>query len=209
MAATLPTPPPELPNPPSAPSREALLDNLDTLLERYLHLLDEYQAARQQLQKQLSAGYISLAQANFSAPRGVRYGRDCYDERMGGATRRVAVSTSDNRQTIKIEVPESTMGAADISPAAAITSKDDAEEPRQPEVHPADPTQPIQQEHPKPKNPITMFGILTPPALRAAQSSFVKAVEGPVPRLVELGARLRALEVEVGRARKALRKAEG
>lgn len=207
MAATLPTPPPELPNPPSAPSREALLDNLDTLLERYLHLLDEYQTARQQLQKQLSAGYISLAQANFSAPRGVRYGRDYYDERMG-ATRRV-VLTSNGQLAIKIETVESMTSAVDTSPAAATTFKDDAEEPRQREVHPADPAQPIQQGPPKLRDPITMFGILTPPALRAAQSSFVKAVEGPVPRLVELGARLRALEVEVGRARKALRKAEG
>ncbi|KAJ9641460.1 hypothetical protein H2199_005430 [Coniosporium tulheliwenetii] len=196
MAETLPTPPPELADPPSAPSRDALLDKLDTLLERYLCLLDEYQTARQQLQEHLSAGYISLAQANFNAPRSVRYGRDYYDSRMQ-ATRRVVVSTADNKQTIETKALESTASAADTSPPAANLHDPDAKETKQAESRDADPTQPTQQGKPQPKDPITMFGILTPPALRAAQSSFVKAVEGP------------GLEVEVGRARKALRKAEG
>lgn len=59
---------------------------------------------------------------------------------------------------------------------------------------------------PRQDDPIRWFGILVPPALRTAQSSFVRAVEGPVPRLVGLGAELRGLEVEIGRARKAVRK---
>ncbi|EOD44666.1 hypothetical protein UCRNP2_8619 [Neofusicoccum parvum UCRNP2] len=62
---------------------------------------------------------------------------------------------------------------------------------------------------PRPDDPIRWFGILVPPALRCAQSSFVRAVEGPVPRIVGLAAELRELEIEVGRARKAIRKSSG
>lgn len=64
-------------------------------------------------------------------------------------------------------------------------------------------------ETPKPKavDPIRMFGILVPPALRSAQASFRGAVDGPVVRLAEISGELRALEREIGRARKAVRRA--
>ncbi|KAF4310405.1 hypothetical protein GTA08_BOTSDO02220 [Botryosphaeria dothidea] len=58
----------------------------------------------------------------------------------------------------------------------------------------------------RPDDPIRWFGILVPPALRSAQSTFVKTVEGPVPKLVNLAAEMRELEIEIGRARKAIRK---
>lgn len=56
-------------------------------------------------------------------------------------------------------------------------------------------------------DPIRMFGILVPPALRSAQKSFAEAVEGPVVKLVGVQGQLRALEREIGRARKGIRKA--
>jgi vacuolar-type H+-ATPase subunit D/Vma8 len=64
---------------------------LDRLLEKYLTTLHEYQHARQTLSKNLSSGYLNLAQANRSATTGRRYGQDYYDERMQ-AKRRVAVT---------------------------------------------------------------------------------------------------------------------
>jgi hypothetical protein len=60
---------------------------------------------------------------------------------------------------------------------------------------------------PKVVDPIRMFGILVPPALRSAQSSFREAIDGPVMRLVAVTGQLRALERDIGRARKAVRKA--
>lgn len=60
---------------------------------------------------------------------------------------------------------------------------------------------------PKVADPIRMFGILVPPALRSAQLSFREAVDGPVIRLAAVTGELRALERDIGRARKAVRKA--
>ncbi|KAE8351492.1 hypothetical protein BDV28DRAFT_136986 [Aspergillus coremiiformis] len=64
-----------------------LLDSLDTLLERYLHLLDRHQKLQAELATTLSSGFLSLAQANYTCPPGRRYGADYYDERMKATTR--------------------------------------------------------------------------------------------------------------------------
>ena len=79
-------------------SKEAYVFSLNSLLERYLHLLDRYQILQQSLSQLLSRvrtdwlvmhttahtaqGYLSLAQANFSNPNHVRYGQEVYDDRM-------------------------------------------------------------------------------------------------------------------------------
>ena len=55
-------------------------------------------------------------------------------------------------------------------------------------------------------DPIHMFGVLVPQALRQAQGSFVKAVVGSVLRLVELDSEMRELEIEIRRTRKMLAK---
>ncbi|KAE8148551.1 hypothetical protein BDV25DRAFT_158132 [Aspergillus avenaceus] len=67
-----------------------LLQSLDTLLERYLHLLDRHQKLQAELASSLSAGFLSLAQANYTCAPGRRFGGDYYDERMK-ATRKVAL----------------------------------------------------------------------------------------------------------------------
>ena len=82
----------------------------------------------------------------------------------------------------------------DTSPTShADEGKDDAEE---------------EKDVTKPKivDPIRMFGILVPPALRAAQASFREAVDGPVASLAGVTGELRALEREIGRTRKSIRK---
>jgi hypothetical protein len=58
----------------------------------------------------------------------------------------------------------------------------------------------------KPTDPLRWFGILVPPALRTAQSTFVGAVEGPIPQLATVVRDLRAQEIEIGRVRKQIKK---
>lgn len=61
----------------------------------------------------------------------------------------------------------------------------------------------------KRKDPIRMFGILTPQALKMAQADAIKMVEEIVPELVKVDREMLALEIEVRRRRKWLVKAEG
>ncbi|PYH33044.1 uncharacterized protein BO87DRAFT_407687 [Aspergillus neoniger CBS 115656] len=103
--AQIPTPPasrPASPAPDSEPKQapvadapEDLLQSLDNLLERYLHLLDQHQKLQAELGSKLSSGFFSLAQANYTCPPGRHYGADYYDERMK-ATRRVTLQPPTN-----------------------------------------------------------------------------------------------------------------
>lgn len=65
-------------------------------------------------------------------------------------------------------------------------------------------------ERPKidPRDPIRWFGVLVPPPLRSAQSKFIAVVEGSVPQIVTLTKELRALEIDIGRIRKSIKKLE-
>lgn len=56
--------------------------------------------------------------------------------------------------------------------------------------------------------PLRWFGILVPPALRTAQSTFASAVEGPIPQLASLVKDLRKQEVDIARLRKQIKKLE-
>ncbi|GAB1320696.1 hypothetical protein MFIFM68171_10906 [Madurella fahalii] len=65
---------------------------IDSLLQRYLLLLDEYTTLRTTLSTLQADVFQSLARANFTAERGVRYyGQDYYDERMQ-AVRRLQIN---------------------------------------------------------------------------------------------------------------------
>lgn len=64
----------------------ALHAQLDDLWIRYLSLLDDYSSAQAAIKKQMSAGFFSLAQANFKSPDR-RYGQDFYDDRAVATTR--------------------------------------------------------------------------------------------------------------------------
>lgn len=67
---------------------EAETATIDTLLQHYLSLLDDYTAVRSTLNALQADVFQSLARANFSAERGIRYyGQDYYDERMQAARR--------------------------------------------------------------------------------------------------------------------------
>ncbi|KAI9846027.1 MAG: hypothetical protein M1838_001477 [Thelocarpon superellum] len=172
----------------SPPASEELSVVLDGLLERFLNLLDDYQLLRQQMSKGLSSGYLSIAQANFAAPSRVRYGQDHYDNRMQ-ALRRVSF----------LPKPSSTTSA----PIVSITT---APQPVQSEPHNpagaddrravADETQESKAEE-KGKDPLRWFGILVPPALRAAQQDFTTVLVEAVPRLVQAEREMHVVEEEI------------
>src|SRR2546429_5856786 len=88
----------EVPTPSQTPSFTSLiskpepvsLERLDSLLEAYLELLDEYTSLRTQLSKQFSEGFFALARANHTSNNlgsGRRYGEEGYDERMKAQSR--------------------------------------------------------------------------------------------------------------------------
>ncbi|KAI1742193.1 hypothetical protein F4680DRAFT_42626 [Xylaria scruposa] len=73
-------------------------DHIDSLLERYLHLLHEYTSLREELATLQMGMYQNIARANFAAERGLRFGQDHYDDRMQ-ASRRLAISCQSRDQT--------------------------------------------------------------------------------------------------------------
>lgn len=60
----------------------------------------------------------------------------------------------------------------------------------------------------KSKDPLRMFGILTPQALRTAQSEAVKLVEDIIPQIATVNAEMEKTEIEIRRKRKYKAKAE-
>ncbi|KAK3401072.1 hypothetical protein B0T20DRAFT_160291 [Sordaria brevicollis] len=81
----------------ASPSVESYNTQIDLLLTRYLSLLDEYTTLRSSLSSLQVDMYQNLARANFAAERGVRYGKDYFDERMV-AGRRVRVSSRNGER---------------------------------------------------------------------------------------------------------------
>jgi coiled-coil domain-containing protein 115 len=87
------------------------------------------------------------------------------------------------------------------------TGQDDTEPPSLEKLSFADflnkaPSKSTTETKSKPKDPLYWFGILVPPALRSAQSSFVGAVD-VIPKLVSVQEEMRIMEIEIRRARKA------
>jgi hypothetical protein len=92
-------------------------------------------------------------------------------------------------------------------PPPVEESKEKAEEDKDgPSVAPKEEEKMEEKAETKPVDPIRWFGILVPPALRSAQANFISAVEGPLPRVANLTKELRAIEIEIGRAKKTIRK---
>ncbi|KAM3512850.1 hypothetical protein MY11210_003480 [Beauveria gryllotalpidicola] len=168
---------------------EAANRTIDELLERYLGLVDQYAALRASLAAAQQATLQSLARANFSAPRGARYGPDQYDARMQ-ASRRVVIAVEEESGPPTFTVTEGAVGSggggeeegAGKDAAAVAAVRDD---------------------------PIRWFGVLVPQALRDAQSHARRAVQDVMPRLASVQAEMAHVEIEVRRARKRRAKASG
>ncbi|KAM3521348.1 hypothetical protein NHJ13051_006288 [Beauveria bassiana] len=174
---------------------EAADRTIDELLERYLGLLDQHATLRASLAAAQQDTLHSLARANFSAPRGARYGPDQYDARMQ-ASRRVVIVVEDKSAPPTFTVTEDDAvvgstregggggggGGEEGAGKDAAAARDD---------------------------PIRWFGVLVPQALRDAQSHARRAVQDVIPRLASVQVEMAHVEIEVRRARKRRAKASG
>ncbi|KAI1430844.1 hypothetical protein GGR50DRAFT_698591 [Xylaria sp. CBS 124048] len=206
-----------------------LQDHIDGLLERYLHLLHEYTALREELTALQTGIYQNIARANFAAERGVRFGQDYYDERMQ-ASRLLAISHPDQDDGAGEGVPCFTItnptaegSAADsqvpnppshhdevgaeptASNASSSSSQTDTDAQSKQDTAADKGTDAIPK---KPRDPLRWFGFFAPMALRQAQTQGIQAIERVIPRLASVSAEMAGVEIEVRRARKKRAKAE-
>ena len=161
--------------------------------------------------------YQSLARANFSAERGVRYGQDFYDERMQASKVVSAVYSEDGLAEFElVDLNATTTSEAaetkDIEEKLAQTKLGEEEQAHD-EEKTADEAGPDKASMPKvvtpskSRDPLRWFGILSPPSLRQAQSSSSKLVQTAV-KLSTVDAEMKGVEIEIRRARKRKVKSE-
>ncbi|RYP67296.1 hypothetical protein DL771_007314 [Monosporascus sp. 5C6A] len=201
---------------------------IDALLERYLHLLHEYTALREQLNALQAGMYRDIARANFAAERGMRYGSDHYDERMRASCRvAITTATTTSFETItweEEEEPDTTPPTPAPAPSAGLPpgtaagpSSDGGASEAEEEMKgdgvgvaedAAKAHRPEKKKEMRRRDPVRWFGLLTPMALRQAQAQSIRAVEQVIPRLVSVNAEMARVEIEVRRARKKRAKAE-
>lgn len=164
------------------PGKEDLIRSIDDLLEHYLHLLDQYQTLQKDIGHQSAAGFLSLAQANFSSPYRLRYGQDYYDERMK-ATTQVSVKASNPVFSVS-----DTTGTTGLDASMELESEKSG------------------GSQPQGTDPLRWFGILVPPPLKACQKEFEGAVRNVLPHLANVTNEMKEIEIEVRRTRKKLKK---
>ncbi|KAI6091175.1 hypothetical protein F4821DRAFT_212863 [Hypoxylon rubiginosum] len=178
-------------------------NHIDSLLARYLHLLNHYTSVREQLSGLQTAMYQDIARANFSAERGMRFGQDYYDERMQ-ASRRVEIIVDNEMGIPGFEI----ISAEDdrvSEPETRTTGDENTPSVDQAEENSEDASAKKQQQKQKKQqqtDPLRWFGLLTPPPLRQAQAQSISAVEQIIPDLVTVSAYMASVELEIRRARK-------
>ncbi|KAK2009188.1 hypothetical protein LZ32DRAFT_429207 [Colletotrichum eremochloae] len=207
-------------------------DHVDSLLERYLVLLDEYTTLRERLGKVQASMYQNIARANFSADRGIRYGPDYYDERMRAS--RVLDISADDRGVPHFEIAKPA-DAMTLSKTADMEAEVETCEARGQKVigrapgggdealhdesettsadrfkdeNGAEKEERTSKHRNKSNDPLRWFGILAPLPLRQAQTLSVQAVQDIIPQLASVDAEMKDMEIEVRRARKRRAKAE-
>ncbi|KAG4431476.1 hypothetical protein IFR05_013048 [Cadophora sp. M221] len=232
---------------------QALSDEIESLLVRYLQLLDEYTSLHNHLSSVQSSVYTDIARANFQAERGVSYGRESYDTRVmrPGRLCRVTGDAEDGTAVFEIgkmvtSAGEEKIGVGDtgkkVDSEGAGKTEVNTEDGEEKDGHTTTQTQDIEEgmenitiqteatddpntqdkadkegkdkESPKVTNPhddksstqtpdpLRMFGFSIPSALRIAQSSSIQIVESSIPRLATISLQMRALEIQIRRARK-------
>lgn len=200
---------------PNTSSPSDLVLQIDTLLETYLENLDQYTKLRDQLSKDLSNGFLSLAHANKNTTMGRRYGEENYDERIKAG--RIVKIDSQRLHSPQEESEKKAEEPTDSAPKDDnIPSNPDfqnthpsssSEEPipsfKVLSLYPPTSTSPSpsQSWQPHPKNPINQFSPLPPPPLRAAQNFFTSAVADSIPELLNVTEKMRYLEESIGALR--------
>ena len=214
------------------PKLDKLHDHLDSLWVTYLNHLDAYNSAQKLLQKHMSAGFLSLARANFNARNGVRrYGQDYYHERAI-ATSRVTISAEKGAPKPTVEIvkwsPPTNESDEDSETAVEVEKMGEKDEDIRQLPSPPGTPEPETQPTPNESNsgneptssgatpgiisseadPLKWFGILVPQALRSSQASFHAALHDAVADTVNSAKGMRSIEVEIRKLRKEIRRAE-
>ncbi|KAL8381720.1 hypothetical protein RB595_005819 [Gaeumannomyces hyphopodioides] len=195
---------------------------IDALLERYLSLLDEYTELRASLGAVQSGMYQNIARANFAAERGMRYGPDCFDERMQ-ASRRLSIQVKPlagheggsphvSFAVYSAEASESSAGSKDSnddkSRKESGSPEPMAEANQQSRDGVAGTTESTTKASPATrKDPLRWFGLFTPASLRLAQGQAVEIMEDLLPRIASVDAEMGQVEIQVRRAKKKRSKA--
>ncbi|KAJ5738377.1 hypothetical protein N7493_001532 [Penicillium malachiteum] len=200
-------------------SKESL-QSLDTLLERYLQLLDRQQQMQSELAKEMSSGFLSLAHANYLCPPGRRYGADYYDERMK-ANQRISIREApendeveyqflldsitqhlpDKPTEIQLEspIPKFPQNAGTSHLELHTTGNDDLPG-DDPNVSRSSLEEEKKKERPKKfqsDDPIYWYGVLVPSSLRTAQKAFAGGIRRQVPELAAVTVEMRGLEQKI------------
>lgn len=202
--------------------------HIDSLLERYLSLIDEYSRLREELTKLQTGVYQNIARANFTGERGMRYGQDHYDERMRALRVLDIGLAEDNVPNFTMKNMDSPVDgtAGDGENQEEAEKRNDGlkeEETEKEETadinaqgNPADRTEEQQSDKEKDDknkakkaihNPLHWFGLLAPQPLRTAQTLSIQAVQEAIPRLVSVNAEMEHVEIEIRRAKKKRAKA--
>ncbi|KAH9210769.1 hypothetical protein DL95DRAFT_370533 [Leptodontidium sp. 2 PMI_412] len=180
---------------------QTLSDEIDSLLARYLQLLDEYTSLRIPLSSLQSSVYTNIARANFQAERGVSYGRESYDRRVMQPGRLCRVigdaedGTNIDEDMEKITVQTEATGDPDTQDTKNDKEGKDEEPPKVT-------NQQDNKSNTQNPDPLRMFGFSIPSALRTAQSSSIQLVESSIPRLATVSLQMRALEIQIRRTKK-------
>lgn len=187
-------------------------EHIDSLLHRYLLLLDQYTTLRARLSALQSSLFRDIARANFSAERGLRYGQDQYDDRMQ-ALRVLSVEDGEREEVPVFEVQrrdgekeeeEQEAETEETEDATKKTDDGDAANEQENQDEKPEKKPPSTQR----KDPLRWFGLLTPQSLRSAQTSSIEAVEHVIPKIASINKEMEHIEIEVRRARKKRAKAE-
>lgn len=210
-------------------SVDELRDQLDTLWEKHLTLLDSYHQAQQQIARHFSSGFFDLAQATFKSTTRVRYGQEYYDDRMQATTRfeasvndqdipRLALKVNDKPSpSTKDSTKPSDKDSSEKSPGSNKELGGEKQEDKPSEQgekeHPEEQEQedrPNDKEkaHNKIRDPLHWYGILVPPSLRSSQKSFSSAIHDPVIDAVNSAQALHRVDMDIRKLRKDIKKAE-
>lgn len=170
-------------------------------------------------------GQQHLARAKFHAPNGVEYGESMYDGRMQAQRRCRITENPEGEAPAGVEVimvgePQKERGDSDVSEKKASTAAADAEDENDNTSADAENIADVRKSEDKyaekvkvdqkvkAKDPIRMFGFLTPDALKKAQVDAIQIVEKAIPELCRVNAEMLEVEIKIRRARKYRAKAE-
>ena len=148
-------------------------------------------------------GHFHLAKANFSNPHRLRYGKDYYDDRM-----QTSICISDSPEYLFRIMDHSGCGVGPSIQSDALATTNQAfptSISAQKQAGSGAENVGKAEREARKKDPLNWFGILVPPALRTSQAAF-RDVVTRVSQLAVVDTKMRAIEIDIRRARKKLKK---